>query len=195
MRDHPRPCGEKAPLSGGNRRHIGSPPPMRGKASYISLSDDVSRITPAHAGKSDVAMHLRRSTEDHPRPCGEKYERTFPYMIAHGSPPPMRGKVCRARPARTPVRITPAHAGKRQPGQERDCRAKDHPRPCGEKRFQAKIYRPRRGSPPPMRGKGSPQIISAKEDRITPAHAGKRLNLKSVLAQPQDHPRPCGEKA
>ena len=46
-----------------------------------------------------------------------------------------------------------------------------------------------------MRGKGhftSPHIVYS---RITPAYAGKSLDLKWKAKKQQDHPRLCGEKA
>ena len=50
------------------------------------------------------------------------------------------------------------------------------------------------GSPPPMRGKGGVKVLSATERRITPAYAGKSPEIATVMVQPQDHPRLCGEK-
>ena len=50
--DHPRLCGEKDFNRIFNRRSQGSPPPMRGKASVVSLIFSKIRITPAYAGKS-----------------------------------------------------------------------------------------------------------------------------------------------
>ena len=50
--DHPRLCGEKFLATCGWGKHGGSPPPMRGKAQWISMDDCPIRITPAYAGKS-----------------------------------------------------------------------------------------------------------------------------------------------
>ena len=50
--DHPRACGEKAALGECNRWQYGSPPRMRGKAIDGTQSHVLTRITPAHAGKS-----------------------------------------------------------------------------------------------------------------------------------------------
>ena len=50
--DHPRLCGEKPSDIAASRRIQGSPPPMRGKASYIKPILSAPRITPAYAGKS-----------------------------------------------------------------------------------------------------------------------------------------------
>ena len=52
QKDHPRLCGEKCVAKRQIVRILGSPPPMRGKVSGISLRSYESRITPAYAGKS-----------------------------------------------------------------------------------------------------------------------------------------------
>ena len=112
-KDHPRPCGEKFELKNPAFSHIGSPPPMRGKArvpAYIYL---LLRITPAHAGKRPQISACRRHFEDHPRPCGEKPTRTRTKLPEMGSPPPMRGKEFQLYVHNLLDRITPAHAGKR----------------------------------------------------------------------------------
>ena len=70
----------------------------------------------------------------------------------------------------------------------------DHPRTCGEK------FKPFRymyfgiGSPPHMRGKVCCLIHLFNNIRITPAHAGKRVQVKFSTTQGRDHPRTCGEK-
>ena len=50
------------------------------------------------------------------------------------------------------------------------------------------------GSPPPMRGKGSPCGAVRFCFRITPAYAGKSEKEKKQTRQSEDHPRLCGEK-
>ena len=71
---------------------------------------------------------------------------------------------------------------------------RDHPRVCGEKHAWASFRFAQLGSPPRMRGKEVLAALENKEDRITPAYAGKRLGsfLRSGLCW--DHPRVCGEK-
>ena len=51
-RDHPRLCGEKTEILFTHGCHLGSPPPMRGKALYPTISKIKLGITPAYAGKS-----------------------------------------------------------------------------------------------------------------------------------------------
>ena len=86
---------------------------MRGKDSSRLLSQPLSGITPAYAGKSSAFICSSPVNQDHPRLCGEK-DRDF--VAVHkfiGSPPPMRGKVGQLSDSVT--------------GQW------DHPRLCGEK--------------------------------------------------------------
>ena len=52
--DHPRLCGEKSGILRANAATIGSPPPMRGKATLYIDQPAIFRITPAYAGKSPV---------------------------------------------------------------------------------------------------------------------------------------------
>ena len=58
--DHPRLCGEKAPIHTDTPYFSGSPPPMRGKAAALDTPQRRERITPAYAGKRNevVAMGL-----------------------------------------------------------------------------------------------------------------------------------------
>ena len=51
LRDHPRLCGEKLWSLLCCDRVVGSPPPMRGKATPRTQPSHQSRITPAYAGK------------------------------------------------------------------------------------------------------------------------------------------------
>ena len=77
--DHPRLCGEKTDLIILTLNKLGSPPPMRGKASKRIDGAVTLRITPAYAGKSAHFSGNRADREDHPRLCGEKPAvRSFP---------------------------------------------------------------------------------------------------------------------
>ena len=49
--DHPRLCGEKEQRAARIFEILGSPPPMRGKASCDRAAAFYKRITPAYAGK------------------------------------------------------------------------------------------------------------------------------------------------
>ena len=88
--DHPRTCGEKFLITLLLMKMVGSPPHMRGKGPLNVISLGTIRITPAHAGKSRLALD-----------------------IYGGSPPHMRGKASIFFLLFKADRITPAHAGKR----------------------------------------------------------------------------------
>ena len=106
----------------------------------------------------------------------------------------MRGKAARIACPHMADRITPAHAGKSTATDLRPARQRDHPRPCGEKVGAAYSSAYCMGSPPPMRGKGADKLRITGDDRITPAHAGKRWARRTHPHTAWDHPRPCGEK-
>ena len=116
--DHPRLCGEKKHKMWRYSNFIGSPPPMRGKASYVCPSTKLYRITPAYAGKSSGEICGYNGYKDHPRLCGEKVHSIHQLPQSVGSPPPMRGKEIRKMEVSTLRGITPAYAGKRNPRSE-----------------------------------------------------------------------------
>ena len=69
--------------------------------------------------------------------------------------------------------ITPADAGKTYDWKALLTHAQDHPRGCGENKYNYLIISTLIGSPPRMRGKlNSPEVRIA-DHRITPADAGK----------------------
>ena len=132
-RDHPRACGEKSSSASLSKSVKGSPPRMRGKDIYCGTSIGEGGITPAHAGKSQAAEAQSQTAWDHPRACGEKPVPIMPVVNAAGSPPRMRGKVCRHYISFFVSRITPAHAGKSTISSFNQVVNRDHPRACGEK--------------------------------------------------------------
>ena len=180
--DHPRLCGEKMCDVQSANRAEGSPPPMRGKEEYSPLKNDLTRITPAYAGKSLRFLTRNQHFQDHPRLCGEKCYTSCPAGLSLGSPPPMRGKVYRAGVQSTNPRITPAYAGKRVYRSFFSVLLRDHPRLCGEK-FPVTLKNIiSTGSPPPMRGKARQHLLPACQPGITPAYAGKRSRIVSCAS-------------
>ena len=77
--------------------------------------------------------------------------------------------------------ITPAHAGKSSAHMRVYAYIRDHPRPCGEKVGGNLLELFVVGSPPPMRGKVPRHAIGVVCCGITPAHAGKRNMMISVI--------------
>ena len=128
----------------------------------------------------------------------------------------MRGKGVDAYRFYKNRRITPAYAGKSDNKVGEIAEWEDHPRLCGEKDSPLLNSTLILGSPPPMRGKaatrqqrkvkkiGSPPPMRGKVPihdtvffhvGITPAYAGKSMELSSNIMVSKDHPRLCGEKA
>ena len=155
--DHPRLCGEKVLHILSRNRQSGSPPPMRGKAAEPPVYGMYDRITPAYAGKRHYHVLLLVDDEDHPRLCGEKHGESYAMPCPMGSPPPMRGK-----------------GGN---GCQDSGAVQDHPRLCGEKKYPYFCPTLLSGSPPPMRGKAPSRCRFLPCYGITPAYAGKRLQL------------------
>ena len=134
---------------------------MRGKVYLVLYLVFGDRITPAHAGKSNLPSDLFDSYGDHPRTCGEKNFVNFAKGAGAGSPPHMRGKVAVLAFGGLCAGITPAHAGKRTVNSDHPRTCGDHPRTCGD-------------HPRTCGEKFMSQYKLYLSERITPAHAGKR---------------------
>ena len=111
--DHPRTCGEKQMYFATTASCQGSPPHMRGKADVFCNNCELSRITPAHAGKSYSMCFLPESSWDHPRTCGEKSgAEHFPYKKVIRSF--TCGSACRSgriMPGISSISVSSAHNG------------------------------------------------------------------------------------
>ena len=167
---------------------------MRGKALLHCTVQTWRGITPAYAGKSYSLALFLGLHRDHPRVCGEKVLKDIKKAAAVGSPPRMRGKALEVSTWLVLPRITPAYAGKSGASVGRLAVVRDHPRVCGEKCHPQRKRSPSRGSPPRMRGKVLPRLLSLACIGITPAYAGKRPPAERPSAAARDHPRVCGEK-
>ena len=111
FRDHPRTCGEQQRCPVTTAWLLGSPPHMRGTVYEDCEGTFGIGITPAHAGNSSSAIFFLFDTWDHPRTCGEQFERSNMSKFTRGSPPHMRGTGVGEDEMIVGVRITPAHAG------------------------------------------------------------------------------------
>ena len=130
--DHPRVCGEKARCTAGIFPVSGSPSRVRGKENVDTYKRRHSRITPACAGKRQLALVTNVPNRDHPRVCGEKTGLSSRISPCGGSPPRVRGKVATLTFFRLFSGITPACAGKSKFKNIFFHGCKDHPRVCGE---------------------------------------------------------------
>ena len=192
--DHPRVCGEKRGTMVKWAALWGSPPRMRGKVTAYHNDSELSRITPAYAGKRRMKRPITTNAWDHPRVCGEKRPPDQHPGLSLGSPPRMRGKGAAVKGTVLDLRITPAYAGKRSETRISASTVRDHPRVCGEKMKSTTCRTMETGSPPRMRGKGPDLPPDVAAHGITPAYAGKSLPRVALGACIWDHPRVCGEK-
>ena len=110
--DHPRVGGEKCGLGFRFELFQGSPPRGRGKDCTDVYGKFSDRITPAWAGKSPLCFPVFTTLWDHPRVGGEKTGTPWRWLMVTGSPPRGRGKEAGCVQPKSPVRITPAWAGK-----------------------------------------------------------------------------------
>ena len=154
---------------------VGSPPRRRGKETRPDIYRQLSRITPARAGKRLTAQSQTSAMA--------------------GSPPHGRGKAAGEGPAVCAAGITPAWAGKSMTAPGRSSRTGDHPRVGGEKNNHIIDNQYGKGSPPRGRGKGVGAARIGCGVGITPAWAGKRIQGQNSLCARWDHPRVGGEKA
>ena len=92
----------------------------------------------------------------------------------------MRGKVASTVLWMPFSGITPAYAGKSADLLAEIDKSRDHPRLCGEKLLPFEMESVLTGSPPPMRGKGSPSNKLLDIIGITPAYAGKRFGAEML---------------
>ena len=173
-RDHPRRCGENLDGEEVGIDDKGSPPQVRGKLSIGFCPAGKYRITPAGAGKTKRLPPCPAWRQDHPRRCGENYSPHTYSRKSAWSTPAGAGKTCsflfveclyKDHPRRCGEnylialnivngnRITPAGAGKTWRMGTAQADLQDHPRRCGENRKTRILSRPRRGSPPQVRGK------------------------------------------
>ena len=120
---------------------------------------------------------------------------TIEYLLRWrtGSPPQVRGKPYGGCIKAARAGITPAGAGKTHPDKQRLNLIEDHPRRCGENRFERGQNPRRRGSPPQVRGKPLKFQRACTMTRITPAGAGKTSQINRTVMLSWDHPRRCGE--
>ena len=166
---------------------------MRGKPANGTHHLSISRLIPAHAGKTFEIGGFGVWHGAHPRACGENAVPGALVIIAAGSSPRMRGKLSRSISSSGWGRLIPAHAGKTRGGGGVGYFAGAHPRACGENGAPNRTKPTEWGSSPRMRGKPSSVATRSLSDRLIPAHAGKTRRRWVRVAEARAHPRACGE--
>ena len=146
-------CGENLNIDYIKSIGAGSPPRVRGKRKIKTDPWVDTGITPACAGKTEMADGYRVREWDHPRVCGENSKQQRWAYTSSGSPPRVRGKLETTTLVVYFIRITPACAGKTQKSRGDFSFNTDHPRVCGENQNATNGTEQRVGSPPRVRGK------------------------------------------
>ena len=112
LSDHPRVCGKDGFISAVRVLFRGSPPRVRERRCRALRTREVTRITPACAGKTPQVKTSTPSGKDHPRVCGKDRLKICLSFSSIGSPPRVRERhVAMKRYPESPG-ITPACAGK-----------------------------------------------------------------------------------
>ena len=152
---HPRSRGENlfSPFSLATR--AGSSPLTRGKRVILRAAALVTRLIPAHAGKTLFDVSTGKQRRAHPRSRGENTCQAGLPQNSRGSSPLTRGKLHARDQGPCHPGLIPAHAGKtpRRPPTRPPPAA--HPRSRGENRRSRPSHLRRRGSSPLTRGKPS----------------------------------------
>ena len=170
---HPRSRGENGCPQSGQCVCPGSSPLTRGKPSSTACLRRLSRLIPAHAGKTAARAGRRHLGGAHPRSRGENACCPHGRAPRTGSSPLTRGKHVYLGTAGFASRLIPAHAGKTRAESAQNQGKRAHPRSRGENgegRWGRGFVG---GSSPLTRGKRrEPRALDC-HDGLIPAHAGK----------------------
>ena len=152
---------------------MGSSPLTRGKPYIQTLAGQLSRLIPAHAGKTDALAPMTVLTRAHPRSRGENAKTPKRRTTRQGSSPLTRGKRGGGG-GRCPIFVA-------------------HPRSRGENPVGMEGWPVATGSSPLTRGKHGRISEDAEGRRLIPAHAGKTQASSAPTPARQAHPRSRGE--
>ncbi len=191
---HPRACGERLIVVGGNVAFVGSSPRVRGTRRQQNQPNCHHRFIPARAGNAYVRAAQRSSATVHPRACGERSDATCTRFNTSGSSPRVRGTHTTALRPKHPLRFIPARAGNAGGSWRRSSPTTVHPRACGERSLSPRKRRIRRGSSPRVRGTPLARGYLDTPNRFIPARAGNATR-SWLFGHPESvHPRACGER-
>ena len=151
--DHPRACGANFSISPVSMGRPGSSPRVRGKRKLAGRPIQHVRIIPARAGQTRRFFHVIIRCTDHPRACGANHRRRRQQGQEGGSSPRVRGKLRRAVPMQSGLRIIPARAGQTSSSVSAMIVSPDHPRACGANEMCLCEYGCALRSSPRVRGK------------------------------------------
>ena len=157
------------------------------------MCDSITRLIPAHAGKTTHHPHMPGLPAAHPRSRGENSALTRSTRLTSGSSPLTRGKRGIHRVAALHERLIPAHAGKTTSMRRPRSHSTAHPRSRGENEAAQVLAKAAAGSSPLTRGKPLAAAYYDDPARLIPAHAGKTDGWQPDPALAEAHPRSRGE--
>ena len=192
-RAHPRSRGENQKSYATLKDYRGSSPLTRGKRAVMTSAVKLTRLIPAHAGKTHPGRNRAAPFPAHPRSRGENRAEIAAIQTRASSSPLTRGKLPSRLAPPYLVRLIPAHAGKTQPSR-RSCRKRPaHPRSRGENVHDGAVTVASYGSSPLTRGKLDAFHLARHVVRLIPAHAGKTPMMPRMPCPSRAHPRSRGE--
>ncbi len=192
---HPRSRGENEDERSWTVTRLGSSPLTRGKLCAPPAYRDMTRLIPAHAGKTRSAHAAAPRPSAHPRSRGENFQAELEMIQERGSSPLTRGKRQIGLAHQLLQRLIPAHAGKTRRRASPTGGRPAHPRSRGENAEYGLEDNPDLGSSPLTRGKRPRHALPRSELRLIPAHAGKTWSPGWPGSSGQAHPRSRGENA
>ena len=190
---HPRSRGENEVALFALLDERGSSPLTRGKRRNNLRLLRVSRLIPAHAGKTDGGSRPGPVFSAHPRSRGENSPCGMCRLRRLGSSPLTRGKRFADAYDRLGNGLIPAHAGKTTSIWSPPLYGRAHPRSRGENTVPSPAVPPAVGSSPLTRGKPCHRVMGVAGWGLIPAHAGKTAADPFNMAVLQAHPRSRGE--
>ena len=171
----------------------GSSPLTRGKLSRRQECTRMTRLIPAHAGKTSAFAPLLPQIAAHPRSRGENRRIKRVVIGVLGSSPLTRGKRAACQDQRSVFGLIPAHAGKTTSIWVHGAVMSAHPRSRGENSSRLTFPSETIGSSPLTRGKRRCSYRGGESHGLIPAHAGKTHCLHPCSPTGTAHPRSRGE--
>ena len=193
--DHPRSRGENVTTVIASPGSPGSSPLTRGKQCEAPGLHEDAGIIPAHAGKTSPTYNATPTTWAHPHSRGENTISSTEPITLGGSSPLTRGKPHRDRVLGHEGGLIPTHTRKTSCPDSSPSPTRAHPRSRGENASNFYVPFQSQGSSPLTRGKPGDRASDRLPRRLIPAHAGKTVRFRRLLARSRAHPRSRGENA
>ena len=190
--DHPRSRGENVTTVIASPGSPGSSPLTRGKQCEAPGLHEDAGIIPAHAGKTSPTYNATPTTWAHPHSRGENTISSTEPITLGGSSPLTRGKPHRDRVLGHEGGLIPTHTRKTSCPDSSPSPTRAHPRSRGENASNFYVPFQSQGSSPLTRGKPGDRASDRLPRRLIPAHAGKTVRFRRLLARSRAHPRSRG---